>query len=125
MRRIIRLFFPTYAQQAPTPYVMSAAQHRQILELLERIGRDIVAEQRGPVPLLPFARRVLERLGQAPSRRFVEPVPLPHFADALKRIIRDDLGGAPLRVMSPSDFPGVGYVFLAHDPETWPVQTSR
>jgi hypothetical protein len=121
MRRIFRLFRPA-DQPAPRPFVLSAEQHRQVLDLLSDIGLRIIAEQRGPVPLLVFGRRMLERLGT--SRRFVDPIPLPHFADALKHIIRD-MEHERLRVMSPSDFPGVGYVFNARDPETWPVQTSR
>lgn len=30
-----------------------------------------------------------------------------------------------LRVMSPTEFLGVGYVYDADDPETWPVRSSR
>jgi hypothetical protein len=66
---------------------------------------------------MTFGRRVLERLEAA---RRDEPVPLPHFADALKRVIRD-MQHERLRVLSPTDFVGVGYVYNADDPETWPV----
>ena len=83
-------------------------------------GLRIVSEARGPVPLLTFGRRVLERLETTSPQR----VPLPRFADALKRVIRD-MQHERLRIMSPSDFPGVGYVYNAHDPETWPVRSSR
>ena len=119
MRRILRLFRRDDAPP-PKPFPLTAEQHRLLLELLGEIGLNIVREARGPVPLLTFGRRVLERL----EARRPEPVPLPHFADALKRVIRD-MGHERLRVMSPSDFPGVGYVYNAHDPETWPVRTSR
>jgi hypothetical protein len=78
----------------------------------------IVDEARGPVPLLAFGRRVLERLE---SR---QAIPLPQFADALKRVIKE-MGDERLRVLSPTDFVGVGYIYNAEDPETWPVRASR
>ena len=121
MRRIFRLFRP--AQPAPAAvWTLSAEQHAQVMQALSEIGLAIVAETRGPVPLMTFGRRVLDRLGQ--RRPFVDPVPLPHFADALKAVIKD-MDHDRLRVMSPTDFPGVGYVFNVADPETWPVRTSR
>ena len=94
-------------------------QYRQLLDLLSRIGLHIVDEARGPVPLLTFGRRVLEYLDGGGSGS----VPLPHFADALKRIIRD-MGHDRLKVMSPTDFVGVGYVYNAEDPETWPIRST-
>src|SRR5215213_8355825 len=84
MRRIISLF-----RREPTPvrpWSLTAEQHRQVLDLLSEIGLGIVAESRGPVPLLTFGKRVLERLHEQSAP---QPVPLPHFADALKRVIRD------------------------------------
>lgn len=119
MRRIFRLFRPV--QTPLRPWTLSAEQHRQLLDLLSEIGLGIVSEARGPVPLMTFGRRVLDRLQ---SQHRPDPVPLVLFVDALKRVIRD-MEHERLRVMSPSDFPGVGYVFNAHDPETWPVRTSR
>ena len=121
MRRIMRLFFrdePPVVQ----PWNLSAEQHRQLLDLLSEIGLNIVEEARGPVPLLTFGRRVLERLET--SRQANRPVPLPHFADALKRVIRD-MQHDRLRVMSPSDFPGVGYVYNAQDADTYPVRSAN
>ena len=90
-----------------------------MLELLSQIGLHIVDEARGPVPLLTFGRRVLERLGASNGT-----VPLPHFADALKRVIRD-MRHDHLRVMAPTEMMGVGYVYNARDPQTWPIRTSR
>ena len=117
MRRIIEFFRP--AKPQVRPWHLSPEQHRQVLELLSEIGLGIVAESRGPVPLLTFGRRVLERLHeQSPP----QPVPLPHFADALKRVIRD-MEHDRLRVMSPTDFIGVGYVYNAQDPETYPFRS--
>lgn len=118
MRRI--LWFRRGPAAAPDVWQLSAQQHRELLELLSDIGLHIVYEARGPVPLLAFGRRVLERL----HSRQQTSVPLPHFADALKRIIRD-MRHDRLRVLSPTDFLGVGYVYDAHDPETWPVRSSR
>ena len=46
------------------------------------------------------------------------------FADALKRVICE-MEDEKLRVMSPTEFVGVGYVYNAVDPETWPVRSSR
>jgi hypothetical protein len=119
MRRIFR--FRVGPSLAPaSSWRLSADQQRQVLDLLSDIGLDIVHEARGPVPLLIFGRRVLERLGPANGLSY----PLPQFADALKRVIRD-MRHDRLRVMSPSDFPGVGYVYNVQDRETWPVQSSR
>jgi hypothetical protein len=97
---------------------LSAEQRQQLLALLSEIGLRIVHEARGPVPLLTFGRKMLDRLETRP------PVSLPLFADALKRVIRD-MGHERLRIMSPSDFLGVGYIYNAEDPETWPIRTSR
>jgi len=122
MRRIMRLFFHD-APDHPPPlqaWKLTKEQHRQLLDLLSEIGLNIVEEARGPVPLLTFGRRVLERLDSPPSR----PVPLPHFADALKRVIRT-MEHVRLRVMSPSDFPGVGYVYNVKDPDTYPVRSAN
>jgi hypothetical protein len=117
MRRIMRLFF---REPAPVrPWSLTPEQHRQVLELLSEIGLGIVAESRGPVPLLTFGQRVLERLH---ADNPMQPVPLPHFADALKRVIRD-MRHDRLRVMSPTDFIGVGYVYNAQDPETYPFRS--
>jgi hypothetical protein len=121
MRRIIRLFFRDVPQPA-RPWELSPEQHRQLIALLSEIGLQIVQQNRGPVPLLTFGRRVLERL-QSP-RRSDPAVPLHHFADALKRVIRN-MQHERLRVMSPTEFMGVGYVYNVEDPETWPVQSSR
>lgn len=117
MRRIFR-FHRGLPDPPPQPWGISAYQHRQLLELLSQIGLDIVDEAHGPVPLLTFGRRVLETLGAANGT-----IPLPHFADALKSVIRD-MGHEHLRVMSPTDMMGVGYVYNANDPQTWPVRTS-
>ncbi|MEA2708238.1 MAG: hypothetical protein QOF78_839 [Phycisphaerales bacterium] len=117
MRRILRLFFRDEPPPVQT-WMLTKEQHRQLLELLSEIGLNIVEEARGPVPLMTFGRRVLERL-ESPR-----PVPLPHFADALKRIIRD-MQHDRLRVMSPSDFVGVGYVYNAQDPDTYPVRSAN
>ena len=118
MRRIFRLFHRRFEPPPAPAFYLTAEQHRQLLELLSEIGLRIVREARGPVPLMTFGRRVLERL-EGQSKR----VPLPDFADALKRVIRG-MGDERLRVMSPTDFVGVGYVFNAEDPETYPVRTS-
>jgi hypothetical protein len=118
MRRIWKFLCPRRDPQSPPAWVEAPDQHRQLLELLSEIGLAIVDEARGPVPLLTFGRRVMERLD---ARR---PTSLPLFADALKRIIRD-MADDRLRVMSPTDFLGVGYVYNAHDPQTWPVRASR
>ncbi len=119
MRRILRLFIPEH-RSAIASWKLSPQQHQQVLELLSEIGLGIIVEARGPVPLITFGRRMLNQL----DTDRVGLIPLPHFADALKRIICD-MQHDRLRVISPSDFPGVGYVYNAMDPETWPVQSSR
>ena len=124
MRRIIELFRP--AKPQVRKWHLTPEQHRQVLELLSEIGLGIVDEARGPVPLMTFGRRVLERLdtwgSPGQSTQGGRPVPLPHFADALKRVIRD-MQHDRLRVMSPTDFIGVGYVYNAQDPETYPFRS--
>ena len=125
MRRIIEFFRP--AKPQVRPWHLTPEQHRQVLELLSEIGLGIVEEARGPVPLMTFGRRVLERLDtwQIPGQpQVARPIPLPHFADALKRVIRD-MQHDRLRVMSPTDFVGVGYVYNAQDPDTYPVRSAN
>jgi hypothetical protein len=113
-----------FLQDEPKPQAqvviskISREQHRQLLELLSEIGLGIVAEQRGPVPLLTFGRRVLERLHSDTGRA----IPLPYFADALKHVIKD-MRHDQLRIMSPTDCIAVGYVYNAADPETWPIKS--
>lgn len=118
MRRVFRFltFHRPAAAAVAEAWRLSEEQHRQVLALLSDIGLGIVTEARGPVPLLTFGRRVLERL--QPSSR----VPLPYFADALKRVIRE-MDHERLRVMSPTDFIGVGYVYNAADPQTHPTRS--
>ena len=117
MRRIIRMFFKSPAP--PPPPAISNELRDQLLRHLSDIGLRIVEEARGPVPLMTFGRRVLERL-----EREHPPVPLHRFADALKRVIRD-MEHERLRVMSPTDFAGVGYVYNAKDPDTYPVRSAN
>ena len=108
------------AGRKPQLWHLTADQHRQLLDLLSQIGLRIVSEARGPVPLLTFGRRMLERL----DADMAGPVPLPDFSDALKRLIRD-MRHEKLCVMSPTDLTGVGYVYNCADPETWPVRSNR
>ena len=119
MRRMF-WFLRDNPQPAPQVWRITPQQHQQLLELLSQIGLGIVAEANGPVPLLTFGRRVLDRL--QPTR--MGAIPLPDFADALKYVIKD-MSHERLRVMSPTDFTAVGYVYNAQDPETWPVRSSR
>ena len=119
MKRIFTFFWQPKASAAPA-FSLSAAQHQELLALLSSLGLQIIHESRGPVPLLAFGRAVLDRLELTRPGR----VPLPDFADALKRVIHE-MEHDQLRVMSPTDMIGVGYVFNARDPETWPVQSSR
>lgn len=117
MRRIFRLFWN--AEPEVRAWTLTEQEHQQLMRLLSDVGLQIVTDVRGPVPLLTFGRRVLDLL--EPGRRF-HTVDLPEFAAALKAVIRE-MADERLRVMSPSDFPGVGYVFNAEDPETWPVKS--
>jgi hypothetical protein len=114
-------FFRRGQPQPVRTHALSRQQHEQLLRLLSEIGLDIVEEARGPVPLMTFGRRVLERLE---TQNQPQRVPLHRFVDALKHVILE-MQHDRLRIMSPSDFVGVGYVYNAQDPETWPVRTSR
>ena len=115
MKRIWK-FFGRRDAAAPPTWDLTPELHQRLLQLISEIGLDIVQEARGPVPLLTFGRRVLERLETGRS------VPVPLFADALKRVIRE-MEHDRLRVMSPTDFIGVGYVYNAQDPETYPFRS--
>ena len=120
MRRIFTFFWqPRKAPAAPV-FSLSEAQRQELLALLSHLGLEILHEARGPVPLLAFGRMILDRLELTRPGR----VPLPDFADALKRVIAE-MDHEKLRVLSPTEMVGVGYVFNIQDPETWPVRTSR
>jgi hypothetical protein len=119
MRQIFRFFWRRDTPAAPA-WTLSDAQRKELLALLSELGLSIVREARGPVPLLTFGRAVLDRLELTRPGR----IPLPDFADALKRVIAD-MEHEQLRVLSPTEMVGVGYVFDVKDPETWPVRTSR
>ena len=119
-------FFNWFHKSSVAPiesWQLSPEQHARLLELLSDIGLRIVAEARGPVPLTTFGRRMLERLGPQQLRPF-GPLTQLQFADGLKAVIRE-MDHDRLRVISPTDFPGVGYIFNASDPDTWPLRTSR
>ena len=118
MRRIFSFLWRPPAPAAPT-WSFSEAQRQELLALLSELGLGIVHDARGPVPLMKFGRAVLDRLELTRPNR----VPLPDFADALKHVIRD-MHHDQLRVMSPTTMVGVGYVFNAADPDTWPVKSS-
>jgi hypothetical protein len=118
MRRVLRFWWRPESQPVPT-WSLSAEQRRELLSLLSELGLGIVHDARGPVPLMTFGRAVLERLHPSSQSR----VPLPAFADALKHVIRE-MEHEQLRVMSPTTMVGVGYVFNAADPNTWPVKSS-
>ena len=119
MRRIFRFFWRPQAPATPA-WSLTDDQRQELLALLSRLGLQIVRDTRGPVPLLAFGRAVLDRLELTRPGR----IPLPDFADALKRVIHD-MDHEQLRVLSPTEMIGVGYVFDVKDPETWPVRTSR
>ena len=120
MRREILFGRDDTPKAPPGGWRLTADQQRQVTDLLLNVGLEIVRDARGPVPILTFGRRVLERLDPPSGHR----LPLPQFADALKRVVLE-LRHEKLRVMSPSDFLGVGYVYNAADPESWPVRSSR
>jgi hypothetical protein len=119
MRRLFTFFWNRTAPAAPS-FSLSEAQRAELLALLSHLGLQILHDARGPVPLLAFGRAVLDRLELTRPGR----VPLPDFVDALKRIIAE-MQHEQLRVLSPTEMVGVGYVFNIKDPETWPVQSSR
>jgi hypothetical protein len=130
MKRIFHFFWPPQRPIVPA-WTLSDDQREQILALLSDLGLQIIHEARGPVPLLTFGRALLDRLDLSrPDSSYAgriplnDRIPLADFANALKHVIHD-MQHDQLRVMSPTDMIGVGYVFNANDPETWPVQTSR
>ena len=118
MKRLL-WFFSSRREPERRAWRLSTEQREELLRLLSEIGLEIVEQARGPVPLLTFGRRVLECLEHDRAA-----IPLPPFADALKRIIRE-MNHDRLRVLSPSSFPGVGYVYNATNPDTWPVRSGH
>ncbi len=116
MRRILKFF---WHDDPPPPPAWNLSPHlrNELLAVLSEMGLQIVKEAHGPVPLMEFGRRIIDRLQTSRPGR----IPLPDFTDALKRVIRQ-MGHDQLRVMAPTDMVGVGYVYNAQDPETWPVR---
>jgi hypothetical protein len=83
-------------RQRPAHIRAADTEHeRRSLNRLSKIGLDIVHEARAPVPLLSFGRRALARLQPG-----AESLPLPHFADALKRV-SDKMHREHLHVLLP------------------------
>ena len=64
--------------QPPAALNLTNEQHQQLLDHLTEIGLEIICEARGPVPLLTFGRRMMERL----QTHKTHVLPLPQFADA-------------------------------------------
>jgi hypothetical protein len=140
MRRIFSFFFRP-ASPSPQAWSLSDDQRQQVLALLCDLGLQIVHEARGPVPLLTFGKVLLDRLDLSRSDLshtgripLTDQIPLADFANALKHVIEEMQAGEMqhgdtqpnnLRVMSPTDMIGVGYVFNASDPGTWPVRSGR
>src|SRR4051812_48133404 len=83
MKRIFTFFWRPKASAAPA-FTLDDAQRQELLTLISQMGLQIIRESRGPVPLIAFGRAVLDRLQLTRPGR----VPLPDFADALKRIIK-------------------------------------
>lgn len=120
MRRIFTFFYRREVRQPACAWTMTDVQRQELLRVLSEIGLDIVREANAPVPLLTFGRRVLRRL-QCDG---VDAIPLPEFADALKRVLRE-MQHEQLQVMSPTEMLGVGYVYNITERETWPVRSGR
>jgi len=85
-------------------------------QTLVELGLEIVGEVRGPMRLWDFSRRLGRRLG-------MPPVPLSDLSDAVKATI-SQIDNPRLRILAPG-MTGVGYVYDAADPESWPVRASR
>ena len=80
---------------------------------LVTVGRDIVRERHGPMPLWDFSRRLSARLG-------MPQMPLGDLSEAVKATLLE-VDDPRLRVLAPG-MPGAGYVYDAGDPECLPVR---
>ena len=80
------------------------------------LGLQIVSEVRGPMRLWDFSRRLGRRLG-------MPPLPLTDLSDAVKATL-SQIDDPRLKILAPG-MPGVGYVYDAADPDSWPVRASR
>ena len=80
------------------------------------LGLQIVGEVRGPMRLWDFSRRLGRRLG-------MPPVPLTDLSDAVKTTLAR-IDNPRLRILAPG-MQGVGYVYDAADPDSWPLRASR
>jgi hypothetical protein len=90
--------------------------HTVLTESLVELGLEIVSEVRGPMRLWDFSRRLGRRLG-------MPPVPLTDLSDAVKATL-SRIDDPRLRILAPG-MQGVGYVYDAADPDSWPVRASR
>lgn len=98
------------------PFAPNSIDAGVLSETLVELGLQIVGEVRGPMRLWDFSRRLGRRLG-------MPPVPLPDLSDAVKATL-SRIDDPRLRILAPG-MPGVGYVYDAADPDSWPVRASR
>ena len=85
-------------------------------ESLVELGLQIVSEVRGPMRLWDFSHRLGRRLG-------MPPLPLTELSDAVKATL-SRIDDPRLRILAPG-MQGVGYVYDADDPDSWPLRASR
>ena len=90
-----------------------SATRSLLCRALVTVGRDIVRERNGLMPLWDFSRRLSLRLG-------MPQVPLADLSDAVKATL-EEVDDPRLRVLAPA-MPGAGYVYDAADPNSLPVR---
>ena len=105
-----------YAPLTDAPLKGLSPGQAALARALVTLGLQIVHEERGPMRLWDFARRLRGRLRMA-------PVPLAEWCDAVKATLAR-IDHPRLRLLAPG-MTGVGYVYDAADPDSVPIRSSR
>jgi len=94
---------------------MCESDVRLLLRSVLACGNAMLQGARAPIPLYRFAKSVAATLNLS-SR-----VPTLELCNALK-VLLAAMDDDSIRILSPTDFPGVGYVYDQANSETWPVR---
>ncbi len=116
------LFYMTRENQTHFTIALLARQSglrenevRLLQKSLVACGKAMLKGASAPLPLYRFARSV------AASMNLSRAIPTLQLCDALKSLLvaMDD---ESIRILSPTDLPGVGYVYDQANSETWPIR---
>ena len=105
-----------FTEAKPAPLASNPIAEAVLSDSLVELGLEIVSEVRGPMRLWDFSHRLGRRLG-------MPPLPLTDLSDAVKATL-SRIDDPRLRILAPG-MQGVGYVYDAADPDSWPLRASR